>query len=204
MRKKSIGFLPTLVLGLATAIVSIGPVRAAPVTYTEQATATGSLDGVAYTNANVVLTMTNDTTNVINNGFGAFTINGTTTVSVGGGPSETFTDATHILVSQTDALVVFADTTQMFGILNTTNAALATYDLTTSIGPISGTVVIDFGLPFPTSSGVFSIDSIAGESIFTAVVSTVPEPSSLTLLAMAFAGLGLLRRRALLHGSAAG
>jgi hypothetical protein len=101
--RKPTGFLPTLVLGLASAIISIGPARAAPVTYTEQATATGSLDGVAFTNGSILFTMTNDTTNVVVVFPGIFSNTGTTTVSVAGGSPETLflTRTSQIVVSPT-------------------------------------------------------------------------------------------------------
>ena len=204
--RKSIGFLPTLVLRLAGAIVSIGPGRAAAVTYTLETIGSGTLDGVAYTDASVVLTMHNDTTNVVSGPPGGpdFTIPGTITVSVGGGPSETFTDpGTNVFVDQkfgTSSAIGFDGMTE-FAVLGIDSSAFSTYDLKTSIGPVSGSVLSTFGLPFPTSSGLFVINS-SGDTTFTATV--VPEPSSWMLLAMGFAGLGLLHRRDLLRGSAAG
>jgi PEP-CTERM motif len=197
--RKPIGFLPTLVLGLASAIVAIGPVLAAPVTYTEQGTGTGSLDGVAFTNASILLTMINDTTDVVSGPTPAtVSITGTATVNVNNGPSETFTDPVTVF-SRTigpSHIAGFGGPVGTASILNTVNPIFATYDLTTSIGPISG---FDGSIPFtfPTSSGDFRIDNAQGRTtIFTAVVSpAVPEPSSLTLLGIALASVALLRRR---------
>jgi hypothetical protein len=175
--RKPIGFLPTLVLALASVIVSIGPVLAAPITYTEQGTGTGSLDGIPFTDASILLTMTNDTANVTSGPPPLTFINtGTATVSVNGGPSEIFTNP----------VVVFSTAVAMearvagFGIgqggtvsiLNTVNPVFATYNLTTSIGPISG---FDGSRPFtfPTSSGDFRIDNAEGrDTTFTATTAT--------------------------------
>ncbi len=64
-----------LVLGVASIFSVVSPLVAAPVTYTEEATASGSLGGVAFTNADVVLSMTNDTDNVIRKLPGVGTLN---------------------------------------------------------------------------------------------------------------------------------
>ena len=144
--RKSIGFLPTLVLGLASTIVSIGPGRAAAITYAEETTLTGSLDGVAFTDASVVLTMHNDTTNVVGlppmQGENTFMNTGTMTVSVGGGPSETFTDPDmNVAVVQFvfDGFIPAVNFNDgSVNILDALNKTFSTYDLKTSIGPIMG------------------------------------------------------------------
>ena len=65
MRKRST-FLPALALGVAGAISVATPSLADPITYTEQATASGSLNGVCVDHTTRrVLTLSNDTTNVI-------------------------------------------------------------------------------------------------------------------------------------------
>jgi hypothetical protein len=62
LTRKPIGLLPGLVIGAASAILAASPSFAAPITYTEEATASGSLGGVAFTNADVVVN--SDTTRV--------------------------------------------------------------------------------------------------------------------------------------------
>ena len=59
-------------LGMTAMVFTAVPSLAFPITYTEQATASGSLNGVAFTDKTVLLTMTNDTTNVINPLTGIF------------------------------------------------------------------------------------------------------------------------------------
>jgi hypothetical protein len=48
--RKPVGFLPALALGVASAVGAAFRSLAIPITYTEQATATGSLGGVIFTN----------------------------------------------------------------------------------------------------------------------------------------------------------
>jgi len=60
-----------------------------------------------------------------------------------------------------------------FVVLETFNSAFGTYDLTTSIGPISGFPAFFQGAPWPTTDGNFIIDSSSGESVFTAVCTPV-------------------------------
>jgi hypothetical protein len=58
--------------------------------------------------------------------------------------------------------------------------------LTTSIGPITASSLINSGFPFPTSQGAFILTS-AGNVTYTAVVgtATVPEPSTVALTLVA-------------------
>lgn len=107
---KPIGFLPILVLGLVSTVVSIGTLRAAPVTYTEDATATGSLNGVPFTNASVVLTMNNDTTNVAGGPTIFFNL-GTSTVEVGAGPPVIFTGVTDVAANHSASSFGFGSLT---------------------------------------------------------------------------------------------
>ena len=88
--------VPAVVLGIAGIFTAASPSFGALITYTVQATASGSLDGISFTDATVVLTMNNNTTNVTTSGSGDFENLGTATVSVGGGPAVTFTDLIQV------------------------------------------------------------------------------------------------------------
>lgn len=193
--RKPATILAALGVGITGALLGAGPAFAVPITYTEQAVGSGSLDGVAFTDATVVLTMINDTANVIG-GPALFENIGTATVSVADGAPETFTDAMEVFSAPAIPGVGFSDLTLGVDILDNVNSTFATYGLTTSIGPITGAPLFSAGVSFPTDSGAFILHGVTGNVTFTASLAAVPEPSALALLAAALAGLfGVARLR---------
>jgi len=172
--RKPIRFLPVLGLVVASTTLVGPPAFAVPITYTETDTATGSLNGVAFTDANIVLTMNNNTTNVTG-GPTLFDNVGTVTVQVGAGAPVTFTDSMEVFSNQAVPAVGFEDATIPADVLDTASASFATYALTTSIGPITGTAEFNPGESFPTTGGDFILTSV-GDPTFTATTSVVPAP----------------------------
>ena len=136
----------------------------------------------------VILSMTNNTTNVTNSAPGDFENVGTETVSIGGGTAVTFTDLTQVFSTQSVSTVGFEDLV-LDDILGDIDASFASYDLKTSIGPIVGSSEFDAGSSFPTTGGAFVLTSV-GEFTFTAATSAIPEPSTWAMMLIGFAGLG--------------
>jgi len=176
-----------------------GMMLAGPITYTESATASGSLGGSSFTNALVTVKLDGDTANVVSGGGGFFTNSvGTFTVNVVGiGTAALTAPGAEVFVNQT-----FAPAAAGFGagssILDTLNSSLSTYALTTAIGPITGSPFINPGTPFSTSLGNLVINS-AGNSTFTATTNAsiaTPEPMTGGMLCVGLLGLlGLGRLR---------
>jgi PEP-CTERM motif len=189
MRGKTNRIAPAVVLSIASVFIAASPSFGAPITYTLETTASGSLGGTSFTDATVILSMTNNTTNVTNSPSGFFNNVGTVTVSVGGGTAVTFTNSTQIFSAQSVFTVGFDDA-DVGDIVDNAGAPFATYDLKTSIGPIIGRASINEGSSFPTTGGAFVLTSVGESATFTAATSAIPEPSTWAMMLIGFAGLG--------------
>jgi PEP-CTERM motif len=181
--------VPAVVLSIASIFIAVSPSFGAQVTYTIEATASGSLGGTSFTDATVILSMTNNTTNVTNSAPGDFENVGTVTVSIGGGTAVTFTDPTQVFSTKSVSAVGFEDLV-VDDILDSISTSFATYDLKTSIGPIVGSSEFDPSSSFPTTGGAFVLTSVGESATFNAATSAIPEPSTWAMMLIGFAGLG--------------
>jgi hypothetical protein len=190
-----------VVLGALLCLAGFGEARAAPVTYEFTATGSGSLGASTFTNAAFTLTSTADTSQVTSSG-GVFEVPDlTATVSVAGLGTATFTTPTINVDNQPLARAGFSDPIQNLAILFVDNSAFAGYDLTTSIGPLSGPPTINPGSAFATTAGNFVLDSVS-PATFQATVQAAPEPSALALFGLGAAGLAGWRWRKRRHAPA--
>jgi Transposase, Mutator family len=148
------------VLAIAVA-ASIHTASADPITYTESASATGSLGSNSFTNALVTITVQADTSGVISC-FGIALCNlGTGSVSVAGVGTATFTNMIDAFVANSNTGAVHSAAgifhPSIGDILDTLSSVFATYSLTTSIGPVTGSPVFN-SFAFPTSGGNFVLN----------------------------------------------
>jgi hypothetical protein len=166
---------------------------ASVVVYTETADITGSLNGVAFTDSVLTLTMTADTSSIAGSAP-IFTLIAPLDFTLAGVGSGVFTDEVQAVANQTRPLAGFGDNSNGEGLLFTLNAAFAAYDLSTSVGPLSGEAIINAGTSFGTSGGAFVINSVSGgDATFAASVgSAIPEASTWGMLLLGFASLGFL------------
>jgi hypothetical protein len=180
-------------------LLGAGWANASIITYTESATASGSLGSTAFSNSLITLTFIGDTSNVTGssglytNDVGALTIN---IASLG--VTADLTDVGEVFVNQGFSPPAAGLGDQAVGsILDTLDGVFGAYGLTTAIGPITNANFINPGTGFATDDGTFIINS-AGNSTFTARLgsASTPEPATIALLAMGLLGVGMRKRLA--------
>ena len=173
-------------VALATIISLCGQVtaQATPITYVFSGVGTGDLGAHPFTDAAFTITSTADTSRITVPGGFFQAPDLTATVFVSGIGSGTFNIATINVDNHGLSRVGFSDPGQDLAILFVDNAAFATYDLGTSIGPLSGPANISPDGRFGTTAGNFSLTFVS-TATFQAI--TTPEPATISLFA--FAGL---------------
>ena len=185
---KRLVLLPTVAPMLAVA----SPAHAGSVTYTAQTNGTGTLGQTAFNNAQITITYTGNTDD-INSAGQVFQISkGKATVTVAGIGTATFTDPMAVTDVQFQNQGGITDLSNQSDVLNVLNSAFGSYQLNTSIGPISGTALNESDISFPTSRGGLLIGLTGENASFTAAVAAgpiVPEPTTITLFGVAFLGM---------------
>ncbi len=184
MRKRASRLCLCLV---ATAFLAM-PARASPITYTEQAVATGSLGRFDFVNQLVTITVSADSAGVIYAGDNEYINAGLGTVSVGVSGPASFVDPLSAFV-YAGPLKTVLGITDPYGFADVLDADLPPslpFDLTSAIAPQSGDATINPFFLFATSAGDFDLIT-ARDAVFSASFQPVPEPASRLLLAT---GLG--------------
>jgi len=173
--------------------------NASSINYIFQATGTGSLGGTQFSNASFTLTVVGDTDNVQNEGGGLF-LNAATSaqIAIQGFQVADFTTLVGMFDYQPGNALGLQRAPQMADILDLSDPAFSSYDLTTPIGPLL--VANPFIGQFNCDRGC--IETSQGELEFTDMSSvtfsatTVPEPGTLVLVGAGVLGLvGRLRQK---------
>jgi hypothetical protein len=165
------------------------PLSAGPVTVTISFTGTGTVGATPFTSTSVLITGTGDTSANSHPFPGVFFINPTTTtIAITGFSLATVTDSNTFGDNQGAVSAYFSTTTDE---LVLGNVAFATYNLTTSLGPLNPTInpANWATIGVHTNQGTINISS-ANNATYQAVVgggSSVPEPGSFVLMGTALA-----------------
>lgn len=174
------------------ALATLTSLLASPIgTYTFTGTASGTIDGVGFQDATLVVTAVGDVSNITFTSPSYFLDipGGSASFALSGIGSGTFTDETYVF-DNTGGVAGFGDLgassccdiIQMYDSL-IGSTAFATYNLASSIGPLgpepSDPSTGDW-VGLNTSLGSFTVTSYDGV-IFNAAVGTVPEPRTIIL-----------------------
>jgi hypothetical protein len=134
-------------------VVASTTARAVPITYTESATITGSLDGAAFSDSVITISGSGDTANVINDSGVFRNLLSNVSFSIAGVGSGTFTDSIDVFDTPSLNAAGIADSTLVVSILDTFDSVFGAYQLTTAIGPITNSPFINPTITFPTTAG---------------------------------------------------
>jgi hypothetical protein len=162
----------------------LAPLSAGPITVTISFTGTGTVGASPFTNASVLITGTGDT--IANTGCGAgcfFMHPATTTIAISGFSLASVTDSNTFGDNQGAGSAYFSTTTDE---LIMPNVAFASYNLTTSLGPVNPTInPANWSIVgVHTDQGTINVSG-ANNATYQAVVGggvAAPEPGSLALM----------------------
>ena len=189
-----------------------GNAVAVPITYTFSGTGSGSLGGQSFVNSAFTFTSTADTSRVSTGSvFGNIfvrVVNSSASVFVAGLGTADFVGVSLTTINQTGgsaSLSAPLTTGSPYALLQTDNSVFHTYDLKTSLGPISTTLIAFDRGNYATSLGNFSLTAVSSAVVFQAAIQAVPDATStLELLGISAAILmgcfwrqhGILSRKA--------
>jgi hypothetical protein len=188
MKYAKSSYLVAGLIGLAASAVS-----ASPITMIHDGSGSGTIDGVSFTSV-FTITTTGNTDDRVNFGSGWFIDHTSASINIAGVGTFDFITPTRTFVNNNIPLVGFSRAgisgSDLFN--GPGNAEFASWDMTTSIGPLSGGGnLIQWGSEdVMTSGGVLFFADGFTDAQFTAIV---PAPASLALIGLA--GITATRRR---------
>jgi|SRR5208283_337399 len=169
--------------------------NAATITYTDDGTGSGTLGGTSFSDASFTITAIGDTTSrlPLPAGYGFFIDNISASITISGLGTSDFTSGTRFFVNNIVSDVGFSRAgiggLDLFD--GPTNGAFSTWNMLSSIGPISGSAdLLQWSNEtVSTNNGTLVFNNAAVTGTFQATVSSVPEPCTLLLLGSGLVGL---------------
>jgi hypothetical protein len=174
------------------------------ITYTDITTASGTIGSTSFTSAPITISAVGDTANRQSISQGFFIDNSSASVTIGGLGTFLFTTGTRFFVNNLSSTPGFSRAGSLGADLidGPSNSAFSSWDMLTSIGPITGVGgILQWTLsPVLTSGGTLVLDNASAGITFSAQVSsTTPEPGTVGLLGTGIiAAAGFVRRKLML------
>ncbi|MCL4219753.1 MAG: PEP-CTERM sorting domain-containing protein [Phycisphaerales bacterium] len=183
-----------IVTGLVAALA--GAASAAPIEFTHEGTGGGFLDGENFgltAPVHFVITAVGNTADRVNMGFGYYIDHTSASIWIEGVGTYDFLTPTRTFVNNDGQLVGFSraglDGADLFN--GPVSGVFAAWDMTTSIGPISGDgSVLQWTFGDILVGNGLVLNMISGDTPVTFTAKVVPAPASLALL-----GLGVVAAR---------
>jgi hypothetical protein len=185
-------------LGLTglTLILTASSSYANTITVTQTGVGSGMIGSTSFTDAAFTITEIGDTSDVTPFTEGEFFADTSASITISGVGTLDFTSPTSTFVNNDLDEVGFGRPSRDL-YEGPENAAFATWNMLSSIGPISGSAeLLQWKLsPVDTSGGVLVFNRGLSDTVFTATVSAVPEPWTFPLLGIGLAGMLIFTTR---------
>ena len=180
-----------LVLAFVALVALSGNAIAAPIVFVHTGQGSGTIDETPFSDADFTITAMGATENRQVLGSAFFIEHDSASIEISGLGILNFVTGTLTFVNQSSPIVGFSRLSGSDLYNGPTNAAFATWDMLSSIGPFNGTAnLLQWTLsPVVTDAGVLVFTSGSSDATFEATV--VPEPASMFPMMIGIFALGL-------------